>query len=688
MGYDDDDNRKPGTCWLVDSPPVRLGIVPSPALEFLTQNLQASSYDTAGRPLTIDNWFDTWALGGGFDGHRTLDFTYDSELGYLDQLDTTHQNYVYWNSALTRTFQYGNDPDGLPVQITGADGQSIYFTHDGQPGYDELGRASTVTRNGMSATYTYDDARRLTRIDYGNGAWVERVYDNANRLTDIRHWDADSKLLFEINYVWALDNVIDSRTETDYTVAPAQVATVVFDYDNNHRLTYESRAVNSSAVYDITYTYDKLGNRLSKADTVSGLVTTYFYDADPANRELGYATNNNRLLWYEVKDSQEHWLRTVRYVYYKTGDVSNITIKDEYVAGAPGSQADYDWYHDLSFYYRTNQRMSLALWDRWKMAGQQLFTDYERLAAREFGYDHPIARYLDRDVDKDTFEPLAGPQRWTDHVGVMPYNDFEMTLDGNDEPQATETMGYLGGASQQTVSGGAIDYLHGDLIGSTNMLTDAGGGATATTAYTAFGEPIGPGGVGFPPAIGTRYGYAGKWGYESGLVERWGVNTDLPPITLQHVGYRWYDASIGRFVQRDPVGINGGLNVYAYVYNNSVILVDPSGLYWDYDDIPQLDGSIIRNYYDRGWFGLKNEFQYGVRVPAGKPPPPPPRQIDQRVKACLIAGAVTGTAGAIRGAVGGAAGGPQGVVAGGLVGYGVGWVCGIGGGIIREFTLD
>jgi len=61
----------------------------------------------------------------------------------------------------------------------------------------------------------------------------------------------------------------------------------------------------------------------------------------------------------------------------------------------------------------------------------------------------------------------------------------------------------------------------------------------------------------------------------------YGPRADLPPIALQHVGARWYDPGLGRFVQRDPIGIEGGLNVYAYTANNPVVGVDPEGeLFW------------------------------------------------------------------------------------------------------------
>jgi hypothetical protein len=44
-----------------------------------------------------------------------------------------------------------------------------------------------------------------------------------------------------------------------------------------------------------------------------------------------------------------------------------------------------------------------------------------------------------------------------------------------------------------------------------------------------------------------------------------------------HVGARYYDPASGRFLQRDPIGILGGLNVYAYVENYATGAIDPSG---------------------------------------------------------------------------------------------------------------
>jgi RHS repeat-associated protein len=142
------------------------------------------------------------------------------------------------------------------------------------------------------------------------------------------------------------------------------------------------------------------------------------------------------------------------------------------------------------------------------------------------------------------------------------------------------------------------------------LTTDDSGDALASVAYTAFGEAIGA-------ELDTRYQYAGGWGYESELLVLEGPPGSAP-ITLMHVGHRWYDPALGRFIQRDPIGIFGGLNLYEYAGSNPLAAVDPNGEWW----------SVVIRLAIRGGTRI---VRIAIRVPRlgpglGRPAPPfPPR---------------------------------------------------------------
>lgn len=59
--------------------------------------------------------------------------------------------------------------------------------------------------------------------------------------------------------------------------------------------------------------------------------------------------------------------------------------------------------------------------------------------------------------------------------------------------------------------------------------------------------------------------------------------TQSCPTILNHYNYfRDYDPVIGRYIQSDPLGLRGGINTYSYAEENSLLYIDPFGLWGAY----------------------------------------------------------------------------------------------------------
>jgi len=118
------------------------------------------------------------------------------------------------------------------------------------------------------------------------------------------------------------------------------------------------------------------------------------------------------------------------------------------------------------------------------------------------------------------------------------------------------TKRYFG---QGEVRGTTKLYYTFDHLGSIRELVDAAGAVQAEYHYSTYGERTKTSGN-----LDSDWGYAGLWHHQaSGL--------DLAT-------YRAYDAANKRWISRDPLGEEAGLNLYGYCGNSPINCVDPSGL--------------------------------------------------------------------------------------------------------------
>jgi RHS repeat-associated protein len=145
----------------------------------------------------------------------------------------------------------------------------------------------------------------------------------------------------------------------------------------------------------------------------------------------------------------------------------------------------------------------------------------------------------------------------------------------------------------------ATSYYHTDGLGSVTSLSNSAGAIAQSYGYDTLGRQTSSSG-----SLTNPFQYTAR---------------EFDPETnLYYYRARYYDTNAGRFVSEDPAGFGGGLNVYAYVKNDPVDFVDPTGLKcWQsspWTQIPQLWGPNGPAPYltlDDGLFWVRTGWSYG-----------------------------------------------------------------------------
>ena len=128
-------------------------------------------------------------------------------------------------------------------------------------------------------------------------------------------------------------------------------------------------------------------------------------------------------------------------------------------------------------------------------------------------------------------------------------------LDGSGTLTSMNIRGY--GLLAQKDDKGRLNYYLHNAHGDVTSLIDASGKVLNSYTYDAFGNTMA-----YAETVANRFRYAGE---------------QLDAITGQYyLRARFYDPTVGRFTQEDTYR-GDGLNLYAYVGNNPVKYVDPSG---------------------------------------------------------------------------------------------------------------
>jgi RHS repeat-associated protein len=302
-----------------------------------------------------------------------------------------------------------------------------------------------------------------------------------------------------------------------------------------HDLAGRLTRIYTEGVLDVAYSLDAVGNRTRK--TVNGDSVDYTYDA--LNRLIGQSDgkpNQTQAYTYDrVGNRLTGPAKHDAYVY----EAGNRLVSDQhaqYVYDAMGNLIEQHTGEGVVYFaYDAENRLSKVTMPDGKVV--------------EYGYD-PMGRRVRRTVNgASTYYVMADEDMIAEYEGGSVANAY-IHGPGTDEPWAL-------------VNRKGTYYYHADGLGSIVALTDTSMRTVQTYEYDFFGNGAFGGLHDMKNRIKQPYAFTGR---EFDRETR-----------LYYYRARYYDPGTGRFTQQDPIGYQGGLNLYAYVDGNPVNAVDPSG---------------------------------------------------------------------------------------------------------------
>ena len=459
-------------------------------------------------------------------------------------------------------------------------------------------------------------------------------------MIQIRHYAASGTLAKTIALTY--DNVGNLKTYND------GITSAAYDYDDVYRKTqetvnYGAFSLTTSYAYNkngtkksftypggvtIDYTYDGNNQPLGMNIPGAGYLTyntyrwnrptaitlpgggTKQYDYDPLMRTKTIAGNNpsqNPILSYQygydkmdniTQKNTEHGNYGYGYdELYRLIQAANAAQGDEaytydQVGNRLTSTAASDWtynqnnefqsYSGVSFQYDANGNATQ------KNEGAQI---------RDFIYDADNRLIEVRDGSNSTIATysydLFGRRIKKDVGGTVTYylySDEGLIGEYGSAGNEIKTYGYKPNSTWTTdpvfmKEGGNHYFYHNDHLGTPQKMTTVSGAVAWSATYDAFGKATVDAGA----TVANNLRFPGQYNdQETGL----------------HYNYfRDYSPIIGRYIEEDPVGLRGGIDLYAYVSNRPIILLDPWGL-WTYPTTGPIRGN---DAWGSGAYGARRD---------------------------------------------------------------------------------
>lgn len=469
---------------------------------------------------------------------NTIHYQYDAARNLITVIFT-----AVGESQPEQTLNYRYNAAGEPIEIiqSGKTNSQIIYT------LDELGRkieekityGKGATAFTKTLAYRYDGDNNLIEMTYPDQTKFSYQYEKGQLKSSLL---ANQKTIQWQKYQWQLPIEIQSPGAKETVNADGLLRPLAIEINNrNNKLftqNFQYDNANNISHYktqegEVTYHYDQL-TRLTQAIPSASLqqkglpIESYNYDA--AGNRIGsvqqpgqwhYAAGNQLLQWGEgnSKTIQE---------YSPTGNIiKQITANDV-------KNYTYDSVNRLVSVEKNNQNIATYQYDA-------------------------IGRRMSKTVDNVTTYYL--------------YSDEGLIAELNEQGQIEVAYGFTPNTDwgtkplwqaivkpNQTLTNAQYHYLYLDHLGTPKVAVNDQGEISWQALTDAFGNTI----VNDNSKITVNLRFPGQY---------YDVETGT-----HYNYYRNYQPATGRYMQQDPIGLVGGLNLYNYANSNPIAFFDNYGL--------------------------------------------------------------------------------------------------------------
>jgi RHS repeat-associated protein len=505
-----------------------------------TLGSDSTAYDIAGNPVYVKTR-----------GNRQIELTYDL-LGRLRKK---------WSLASNDSVTFSYDPAGRWMQAKSVEGGSTVVSID-TIYFDSLGRTTKAMADRPGTGYWRVVSQYNTTNGARAGVSVFKGANGAAEYTDGFQYDGlqrPSHITIQnylsTRFTYDTDQLRDTVVYSSYYGSPLRET---WEYTRDHALARRS--------YNVTAVQNAL-HRAYRSDSLARLV----------ERSIG-TTGKFQNFSYDIEGRLAYWIKK-----HQTGTPTCVNDPNGWGYDCSGSgvltdstaTALYDNVRnptDLGATIDSGNRLKTFNGDTMtydadgQLVRKKTGTVTDSLVWDDFGQLKAVRRNgtLWATFNYDGFGRRV--RKWTSTNSTVRYvwDGDQIILETNPSGVTTRAYSYQPGTDRLhavTAASGetyyaSIEPATGDINGLIRATDNA---VVAQYAYTPWGQL---------EVDSTNIGNSLRW---KGLVyDR--------ETGLYYMRARYYDPKIRRFISEDPIGLEGGINVYAFASGDPVNRSDPSGL--------------------------------------------------------------------------------------------------------------